>query len=101
MSRNRANDPPGTPDAAARRRRSRPEPREGTEPFWFTARRWTNEQLDAAEHLPDLVARETVRVNLDHAMQGIGSQSCGPGMLPQYRLDAAAAQFSFVFSTVE
>ena len=39
----------------------------------------------------DLVAGETVWVNLDHAMQGIGSQSCGPGVLPQYRLDAAAA----------
>ncbi|MET7521078.1 glycoside hydrolase family 2 TIM barrel-domain containing protein [Streptomyces sp900116325] len=74
---------------------------DGTAPFWFTARRWTSEQLDAAEHLPDLVAGETVWVNLDHAMQGIGSQSCGPGVLPQYRLDAAAAQFSFVFSAVE
>lgn len=74
---------------------------EGTAPFWFTARRWTSEQLDAAEHLPDLVAGETVWVNLDHAMQGIGSQSCGPGVLPQYRLDAAAAQFSFLFSAVE
>ncbi|WP_327240482.1 MULTISPECIES: glycoside hydrolase family 2 TIM barrel-domain containing protein [unclassified Streptomyces] len=74
---------------------------EGGAPFWFTARRWTSEQLDAAEHLPDLVAGETVWVNLDHAMQGIGSQSCGPGVLPQYRLDAATAEFSFVFSTVE
>ncbi|MET8432643.1 glycoside hydrolase family 2 TIM barrel-domain containing protein [Streptomyces sp900116325] len=74
---------------------------EGTAPFWFTARRWTSEQLDAAEHLPDLVAGETVWVNLDHAMQGIGSQSCGPGVLPRYRLDAAAAQFSFLFSAVE
>lgn len=44
---------------------------------------------------------ETVWVNLDHAVQGIGSQSCGPGVLPQYRLDATAAEFSFVFSTVE
>ncbi|MGY4904332.1 glycoside hydrolase family 2 TIM barrel-domain containing protein [Streptomyces sp. 900116325] len=74
---------------------------DGTAPFWFTARRWTSEQLDAAEHLSELVAGETVWVNLDHAMQGIGSQSCGPGVLPQYRLDAAAAQFSFVFSAVE
>ncbi|MET8535472.1 glycoside hydrolase family 2 TIM barrel-domain containing protein [Streptomyces sp. NPDC005065] len=74
---------------------------EGRAPFWFTARRWTSEQLDAAEHPPDLMAGETVWVNLDHAVQGIGSQSCGPGVLPQYRLDAAAAEFSFVFSTVE
>jgi beta-galactosidase len=67
-------------------------------PFWFTARRWTSEQLDAAEHAPELRAGERVWVNLDHAVQGIGSQSCGPGVLPEYRLDAKAAEFSFVFS---
>ncbi|WP_371774096.1 glycoside hydrolase family 2 TIM barrel-domain containing protein [Streptomyces sp. NBC_01438] len=71
---------------------------EGGTPFWFTARRWTNEQLDAAEHLPDLVAGDRVRVGLDHAVQGIGSQSCGPGVLPEHRLHAAPAEFSFVFS---
>lgn len=71
---------------------------EGGTPFWFTARRWTSEQLDAAEHLPALVAGEPVWVGLDHAVQGIGSQSCGPGVLPEHRLHAAPAEFSFVFS---
>ncbi|MFJ3223799.1 glycoside hydrolase family 2 TIM barrel-domain containing protein [Streptomyces sp. NPDC086783] len=71
---------------------------EGDPEFWFTARRWTTEQLDAADHLTDLVPGDTVWVNLDHGQQGIGSQSCGPGALPRYRLDAAPAEFSFVFS---
>ncbi|MFJ2642592.1 glycoside hydrolase family 2 TIM barrel-domain containing protein [Streptomyces sp. NPDC087511] len=71
---------------------------EGGEPFWFTARRWTSEQLDAAEHRPGLRAGGTVWVNLDHAVQGIGSRSCGPGVLPEHRLDARAAEFSFVFT---
>lgn len=71
---------------------------EGGAPFWFSARRWTSEQLDAAGHVPELRAGGTVWVNLDHAVQGIGSQSCGPGVLPEYRLDARAAEFSFVFS---
>ncbi|MYY01547.1 MULTISPECIES: glycoside hydrolase family 2 TIM barrel-domain containing protein [unclassified Streptomyces] len=70
----------------------------GGAPFWFTARRWTSEELDAAEHLTDLVAGDRVHVGLDHAVQGIGSQSCGPGVLPAYRLEAAPAEFSFVFS---
>ncbi|GAA2066780.1 glycoside hydrolase family 2 TIM barrel-domain containing protein [Streptomyces albiaxialis] len=69
-------------------------------PFWFTARRWTSEYLDAARHTTDLVAGDTVWVNLDHGMQGIGSQSCGPGVLPEYRLDVVPAEFSFVFSTL-
>ncbi|MFF1349172.1 glycoside hydrolase family 2 TIM barrel-domain containing protein [Streptomyces sp. NPDC058322] len=71
---------------------------EGGAPFWFTARRWTSEQLDAAGHVPELRAGGSVWVNLDHAVQGVGSGSCGPGVLPDYRLDARPAEFSFVFS---
>ncbi|CAM5433640.1 glycoside hydrolase family 2 TIM barrel-domain containing protein [Streptomyces hirsutus] len=71
---------------------------EGDPEFWFTARPWTSEQLDAAQHLTDLVPGDTVWVNLDHAQHGIGSQSCGPGPLPQYALWAEPAEFSFVFS---
>ncbi|MFI6208487.1 glycoside hydrolase family 2 TIM barrel-domain containing protein [Streptomyces sp. NPDC051041] len=71
---------------------------EGEPEFWFTARRWTTEQLDAARHLTDLVPGDTVWVNLDHGQHGIGSQSCGPGPLPRYFLRAEPAEFSFVFA---
>ncbi|MEV6168746.1 glycoside hydrolase family 2 TIM barrel-domain containing protein [Streptomyces sp. NPDC051954] len=74
---------------------------EGEPEFWFSARRWTNEQLDAAGHLTDLTPGETVWVNLDHGQHGIGSQSCGPGPLPQYFLKAEPAEFSFVFSVID
>ncbi|MGC4985492.1 glycoside hydrolase family 2 TIM barrel-domain containing protein [Streptomyces sp. DT193] len=74
---------------------------EGDPAFWFTARRWTTEELDAAGHLTDLRPGDTVWVNLDHGQQGIGSQSCGPGALPQYQLWAAPAEFSFVFSVIQ
>ncbi|MFF2040868.1 glycoside hydrolase family 2 TIM barrel-domain containing protein [Kitasatospora sp. NPDC058170] len=74
---------------------------EGEPLFWFTARRWTTEQLDAARHLPDLVAGDTVWVHLDHAQHGLGSTSCGPGVLPPHRLAAAPAEFSFTFSAVD
>ncbi|MFD0504007.1 beta-galactosidase domain 4-containing protein [Streptomyces chiangmaiensis] len=73
---------------------------EGEPEFWFSARRWTNEQLDDARHLTDLVPGETVWVNLDHGQHGIGSQSCGPGPLPQYFLRAEPTEFSFVFSEI-
>ncbi|MGW3207652.1 glycoside hydrolase family 2 TIM barrel-domain containing protein [Streptomyces sp. NPDC001135] len=72
---------------------------EGAPEFFFTARRWTTEQLDAADHLTDLIPGDTVWVNLDHGQHGLGSQSCGPGPLPQYHLRAEPAEFSFVFST--
>ncbi|MFF7762672.1 glycoside hydrolase family 2 TIM barrel-domain containing protein [Streptomyces griseorubiginosus] len=73
---------------------------EGDPEFSFAARRWTTEQLDAATHLTDLVAGETLWVNLDHRHHGIGTASCGPGVLPQYHLLAEPAEFSFVFSEV-
>ncbi|MDQ0764801.1 glycoside hydrolase family 2 TIM barrel-domain containing protein [Streptomyces canus] len=73
---------------------------EGDPEFSFTARRWTTEQLDAAAHLTDLTPGDTVWVNLDHGHHGIGSQSCGPGPLPQYHLRAEPAEFSFVFSVL-
>ncbi|MFF4396408.1 glycoside hydrolase family 2 TIM barrel-domain containing protein [Streptomyces sp. NPDC001480] len=71
---------------------------EGDPEFWFSARRWTTEQLDAAAHRSDLVPGETVWVHLDHGQHGIGTASCGPGPLRQYYLLAEPTEFSFVFS---
>lgn len=59
--------------------------------FGLTARRWTSEDLDTAAHTTDLVPSEHVWVNIDLAQHGIGSNSCGPGVLPQYDLTAALA----------
>ncbi|MEU7071278.1 glycoside hydrolase family 2 TIM barrel-domain containing protein [Streptomyces narbonensis] len=73
---------------------------EGEPAFAFTARRWTTEQLDAAAHDTDLVAGDTLWLHLDHAQHGIGSQSCGPGVLPEHRLDAAPAAFALTFTPV-
>ncbi|POX45336.1 glycoside hydrolase family 2 TIM barrel-domain containing protein [Streptomyces sp. Ru72] len=73
---------------------------QGDPEFFFSARRWTTEQLDAARHRTDLRPGDTVWVNLDHGQHGIGSQSCGPGPLPQYFLRAEPAEFSFVFSEI-
>lgn len=73
---------------------------EGAPPFRLTARHWTSEGLDAAGHTPDLVPGDTLRVDLDHAQHGIGSQSCGPGVLPRYRLEAAPVSSGFTFTTL-
>jgi beta-galactosidase len=59
---------------------------EGDPEFGLTARRWTTESLDAAKHSADLVPTDRIWLNLDAAQQGIGSASCGPGVLPQHRL---------------
>lgn len=69
-------------------------------PFWLTARRWTTEALAAATHTPDLVAGDSVWVNLDAAQHGIGSQSCGPGPLPQYHLTVRPVEFALSFASL-
>ncbi|MGH4032152.1 glycoside hydrolase family 2 TIM barrel-domain containing protein [Actinomycetota bacterium Odt1-20B] len=71
---------------------------EGEPPFWFTARPWTTEQLDAARHRTDLSPGPAVWVHLDHGQHGMGSGSCGPGVLPQHQLRAGHAEFAFTFS---
>jgi beta-galactosidase len=67
---------------------------EGEPTFDLTVRPWTSERLDQARHPTDLRPDDRVWVNLDHAQQGIGSASCGPGVLPAYRLDPAPATFA-------
>ncbi|MFJ8311381.1 MULTISPECIES: glycoside hydrolase family 2 TIM barrel-domain containing protein [unclassified Streptomyces] len=71
---------------------------EGEPEFWFTARRWTSEELTSARHRPDLVPGDRIWVNLDHGMHGIGSGSCGPGVLTTHQLHAGGHEFGFVFS---
>lgn len=67
---------------------------EGDPTISLTVRRWTSEDLDAARHTTDLVPRNRVFVNLDLAQTGIGTASCGPGVLPQYELHASPATWT-------
>jgi beta-galactosidase/evolved beta-galactosidase subunit alpha len=60
----------------------------------FSAHRFTTEDLDNAKHTYDLPRRDEITVNLDYVQNGLGSASCGPGVLPQYRLKPE--KFAFV-----
>ncbi len=66
--------------------------------FDLTVRRWTSEDLDAARHTTDLVPRDQVFVNLDVGQNGLGTASCGPGVLPQYELHARPQTLELVFT---
>ncbi|WP_232664875.1 glycoside hydrolase family 2 TIM barrel-domain containing protein [Pseudonocardia sp. TRM90224] len=70
---------------------------EGSPTFELTARRWTTEDLDAAKHTVDLVPGELIHLNLDVAQTGLGSNSCGPGVLPKYELHAKPTTFELTF----
>jgi beta-galactosidase len=71
---------------------------DGSPVFHLTARRWTHADLEAAKHTVDLVPRDKVWVNVDHAVNGIGSASCGPMAQEQYRVslvEGHTVEFAF------
>jgi hypothetical protein len=53
-----------------------------------SAHHYTAHDLAQARHAHELVPREEIILNLDLAQSGLGSESCGPEVLPQYRLEA-------------
>jgi beta-galactosidase len=73
---------------------------EGEPEFWFTARPWSTAELDAAEHTHRLRRSGALWLHLDHGLHGVGSAACGPEVLPDFRLTAAPAAFSFTFTAL-
>jgi hypothetical protein len=52
----------------------------------FSAHRFTTADLDLAQHSTELTPRATITLHLDLAQHGLGSASCGPGVLPEHQL---------------
>jgi beta-galactosidase len=73
---------------------------EGQPAVGLTVRRWTTDDLDAARHTSDLAHSDRVWLNIDVAQNGLGSSSCGPGVLPGHRLDAESRSFAVALRTL-
>jgi beta-galactosidase/evolved beta-galactosidase subunit alpha len=54
----------------------------------FSAHRYTTEDIDRAEHTYELATRPTITLHLDYQQNGLGSASCGSGVMPEYQLSA-------------
>jgi len=65
----------------------------GMDGFSFNASHYTPEDLTYACHPYELRKREETIVNIDYMMSGTGSNSCGPELLPQYRLSQKDIKF--------
>lgn len=59
----------------------------GKDPFSFNASRYTIRELTEKAHNYELEKADHVIVCVDYKQSGVGSNSCGPKLLPQYRLD--------------
>ena len=66
----------------------------------FSASHLTEADLFSARHTVDLQPRPEVYLNLDVAQRGLGTFSCGPDTLEQYRLLAAEYAFTYRLSVV-
>ena len=55
---------------------------------------YTDEMLDRARHPHELTPCSDIILNLDHRLGGLGSNSCGPETLPQYRVWPEPTDFS-------
>lgn len=62
-------------------------------PFQFSALPYSDKTIDAATHINELTADGTVTVHFDAAQTGVGTATCGPGVLPHYRLPMATYDF--------
>jgi beta-galactosidase len=58
----------------------------GMDDFSFNVSHFSPEDLTNANHVYELKKREETIVNIDYKMSGVGSNSCGPELLPKYRV---------------
>ena len=60
----------------------------GMDDFSLNVSHYTPEDITRAKHPHELKRRDETIVNVDWRMGGIGSNSCGPELLPQYRISS-------------
>ena len=63
--------------------------------FSFNASYYTQEELEEKTHNYELIESDSVVFCVDYALNGIGSNSCGPVVLDQYRFDDVLFRFQF------
>lgn len=63
--------------------------------FSFNASYYTQEELEKKTHNYELTESDSIVFCVDYALNGIGSNSCGPVVLEQYRFDDVLFRFQF------
>lgn len=72
----------------------------GADKFSFSVSHYTPEQLTATNYNWQLVPNKETTVFVDYRNAGVGSNSCGPELLPEYRISEKEISFSFSFSPI-
>lgn len=64
------------------------------DPLHFSASRYTPQDIETARHPHELAKRDDVTLIVDHAHDGIGTNSCGPGVFEKHQLKPAEFRFT-------
>jgi beta-galactosidase len=71
------------------------------EPFQWNVSRWSPEQITLATHAEELEAEPGVpTMHLDFRHRGLGTLSCGPDTLPEYRIGPGRYRFTWAMRPV-
>jgi beta-galactosidase len=68
---------------------------EAAGPMEFSVSHYTAHDIDSAYHTYDLHQRAEVILNLDYRQRGLGTESCGPGPLEQYKIKPGRYAWSY------
>lgn len=63
--------------------------------FNFSCYPYIDASIEAAKHINELHKADLVTLNLDYRVAGLGSATCGPGVLDQYVVKGVPVQFGF------
>ena len=65
------------------------------EDFEINISEYASDILENARHTDELIKTGFTNIRVDYKVSGLGSNSCGPELLKQYRLDEKEIQFKF------
>lgn len=69
--------------------------------FQFSSLPYQDENLENATHLNQLEDRGTVTIHLDSEQAGVGTATCGPGVLPQYQVSPTKKRLEFTIQPIK
>ena len=70
-------------------------------PWQFSIVPFADSNIDTSTHINQLKRSGTVTVHLDAEQAGVGTATCGPGVLPQYLVPVKKATFEFVIRPIK
>lgn len=70
-------------------------------PWQFSIVPFADSNIDASTHINQLKRSGTVTVHLDAEQAGVGTATCGPGVLPQYLVPVKKTMFEFVIRPIK